>query len=213
MTLFQNMTSFQFNSFILLKKISSLLFLFITQFNVFGQDHFPSGLKVGDIAPEFSVKDQRENSIVLSEQIKDNQLVVFFYRGRWCPVCTKHLSKMQDSLKFITDKGINVIAIVPEKTEYIEKTIKRTEASFSILYDKDHQIMDAYKVSYKETGKNIQTYETWLNASFEKSHGNSDYTLPVPATYIIDTTGKIKYVHFDTDYKNRASVKEILDNL
>ena len=37
--------------------------------------------------------------------------------------------------------------------------------------------------------------------------------LPVPATYIIGKDGKIKYVFFNTDYKKRASVQEILNNL
>mgnify|MGYP001829154487 CR=1 FL=1 len=34
-----------------------------------------------------------------------------------------------------------------------------------------------------------------------------------PATYIIDTSGTIRYVQFDYNYKNRASVKKMLEEL
>jgi len=37
--------------------------------------------------------------------------------------------------------------------------------------------------------------------------------LPVPATYIIDKFGKIKYVFFDKDYRKRPSVKTLTANL
>ena len=33
--------------------------------------------------------------------------------------------------------------------------------------------------------------------------------LPVPATYIVDQNGKIKYVYFNPDYRRRVSVKAV----
>jgi peroxiredoxin len=44
----------------------------------------------------------------------------------------------------------------------------------------------------------------------EVNNGNTDHVLPVPATYIIDRSGKITYVHFDKDYRKRPSVSTIL---
>jgi peroxiredoxin len=38
--------------------------------------------------------------------------------------------------------------------------------------------------------------------------------LPVPAVFIVDKDdGEIKYRFFEPDYKKRASIKEILENL
>jgi peroxiredoxin len=37
--------------------------------------------------------------------------------------------------------------------------------------------------------------------------------LPIPAVYIIDKDGKITYRFFEADYKQRPSVKELLNNL
>jgi len=39
---------------------------------------------------------------------------------------------------------------------------------------------------------------------------DNNNVLPVPATYLIDKDGKIKYGHYDPDYKNRSDLNEIL---
>lgn len=52
-----------------------------------------------------------------------------------------------------------------------------------------------------------------FNAKLKKSHSDDSQRLPIPATFIISKKGKIVWRQFDPDYKNRSTVKEILDNL
>lgn len=52
-----------------------------------------------------------------------------------------------------------------------------------------------------------------LKASIAETNANKQAELPVPATFIIDKTGKIVYKQFNPDYKVRASVDDILNNL
>jgi len=52
-----------------------------------------------------------------------------------------------------------------------------------------------------------------LNANLKETHSDDSQRLPIPATYIIDTKGKIVWRQFDSDYKNRSTVKEIINNL
>ena len=47
----------------------------------------------------------------------------------------------------------------------------------------------------------------------EKNNGNKDHVLPVPATYVIDHSGKISFVHFDKDYTKRPSISTLLNAL
>lgn len=170
------------------------------------------GLKVGDDAPEFFGIDQAGNQLNLSKVIENGPVVLIFYRGYWCPYCNKHLSQLQDSLQLILDKGASVIAISPELPEFAEKTISKTGASFSIISDTTHQIMKDYKVDYAVSKGKAFMYKVF-GMNIEKTNGDDSNTLPVPATYIIDINGKIKYVHFKSDYKKRASISEILKNL
>lgn len=172
-----------------------------------------TGLKVGDKAPDFSASDQNGKKTDLKTELKNNKsLVVFFYRGEWCPYCNKHIQQLQDSLQLLTAKGASVIGVTPETSESLKKTITKTKASFPMLSDKNNTIMKAYKVDYVMAPDMVAKYKTY-GIDLSKSNGNDANTLPVPATYIIDKNGIIKFVHFDKDYKKRASVKEMMQYL
>lgn len=188
--------------------------LLFTVFLLFSIPAFSqTGLKVGDKAPDFSATDQNGKQTDLKTELKKNKsLVVFFYRGEWCPYCNKHIQQLQDSLQLLTAKGAMVIGVTPETSESLKKTIAKTKASFPMLSDKNNAIMKAYKVDYVMASDMVAKYKTY-GIDLNKSNGNETSTLPVPATYIIDKNGTIKFVHFDKDYKKRASVKEMMQYL
>jgi peroxiredoxin len=174
----------------------------------------PDGLVENSMAPEFKAVDQFGKNVTLSDLRKQGAVVVLFYRGNWCPYCSKQLSELNDSLKFITDKGAQVIAITPEAQEGIDKTIQKTKASFSILHDKDMKIAKAYNVSFKVDDETTDKYKNRWNIDLIQINKQHDAAyLPIPAVYIIDKNGKITYRFFETDYKQRPSVKELLSFL
>lgn len=68
------------------------------------------------------------------------------------------MSQLQDSIQLIYDKGATVIAISPEKHENMKKTTAKTKATFTLLYDKDYSIGEAFDVVYKPPVKEIIMY-------------------------------------------------------
>jgi peroxiredoxin len=52
-----------------------------------------------------------------------------------------------------------------------------------------------------------------LSADIARTNNQKDAQLPVPATYIINTDRQIVARQFDVNYKNRASVRWVLENL
>jgi peroxiredoxin len=173
----------------------------------------PTGLRVGDTAPDFKAKDQNKNTIHLKSLLKKGPVVLVFYRGEWCPYCNKHLKAFEDSLMIIKSKEASVIAITPETPEYISKTIEKTQASFPILYDHRLVIMKSYDVSFKLDDKNIEVYKKY-DLNFDVINGLANGpNLPVPAVYVINREGKISYKYFEPNYKKRATIAEILDHL
>lgn len=172
-----------------------------------------TGLKSGVTAPQFSALDNSGKKLDLKDLLKKHQSVVlFFYRGQWCPYCNKHIQQLQDSLQVLTAKGAYVIGVTPETGENINKTIEKTHASFSIIQDKGYKIMKAYDVNYVMDAGMVGKYKAH-GVDLEKNNGNTDHVLPVPATYIINKTGKITYVQFDKDYRRRPSVAAIAKEL
>ena len=172
-----------------------------------------TGLKNGAVAPEFSPRDNSGKTLDLKTLLKSHKAVVLlFYRGQWCPYCNKQIKQLQDSLQLLTDKGVYVIGVTPETDDNISKTIDKTHASFSIIHDKDYQIMKAYDVNYTVNDEMLSQLKKY-GIDLEKNNGNKDHVLPFPATYVINSSGKISYVHFDKDYARRASVSSLLNVL
>ena len=169
-----------------------------------------SGLKTGAAAPSFTVKDNSGKTLDLKALLKSHKAVVlFFYRGQWCPYCNKQMQHIQDSLQLLSGKGAYVIGVTPEANENIKTTIAKTKATYSIVQDKGYAIMKSYGVNYVLDDATVAKYKGY-GLDMTKANGNTDNVLPVPATYVINSSGKIVFVHFDKDYTKRASVKDIL---
>lgn len=189
----------------------ALIFLLCQQF--LRAQEKPEGLFINSKAPDFKANDQFGNEIRLKDILKDSLVVLVFYRGQWCPFCNRQLKRLEDSLSFIKNKGARLIAVTPEQPEYIAKTIEKTKSSYPLLYDKEMKIMKAYAVSFEVDPKTVSRYKN-ADIDLAAANGQKDKVyLPIPAVYIISKEGTILYRYFDSDYKKRPSVKEIIENL
>ncbi len=195
-----------------MKTIYILLFALFFANTLFAQDGPMNGLNVNDKAPNFELKDQNGKLVNLSNELKNGSVILVFYRGQWCPYCTKQLTNLQDSMNMITNKGAQVIAITPEQKMNVDKTIAKTKADFTIISDQNLELLNAYQVSFGLDSATSTKYKTF-GVNLEESNGNNGNALPVPAVYVIGKDGKINYRYFNRDYKKRPTVKELLTYL
>ncbi|NNC70360.1 MAG: AhpC/TSA family protein [Flavobacteriaceae bacterium] len=172
----------------------------------------PKGLEKGTLAPEVNLTIDGEQ-VALSDIYKDQKVALIFYRGYWCPVCNKHLSEFATRAKELQDKGLKLIAITPEAQGGIDKTKEKTKADFIIVSDTDGSIQKAFDVDYGVTNEYTSKVQEKLKVAISENNANGKSELPVPATYVINTSGEIIFAHFDPDYHNRASIDEILGAL
>lgn len=173
----------------------------------------PQGLKVGTKAPNFQLKAPDGSTVKLSETLKDGPVALLFYRGEWCPVCIRYFSAFMKDAPQLEAKGVKVLAVSPETDENIDKTKTKAKTNFTILHDPDYKVMEDYDVLFHVTEAYQKKIRDKFNTDIAKNNGKPDARLPVPATYVIGQDGLIKYVQFDLNYKNRASVKEILKHI
>lgn len=167
------------------------------------------GLAVGERVADFSAVNQKGEPFILSEALKLGPVVVIFYRGQWCPVCNRHLGQVQDSLQEIFEHGATIIAISPEKSEYLAKTVEKTHVSFTLLYDEGYAIANRFDVTYSPDNSTKVMYNVMLGANLKNAHSDDSQRLPIPATFIINSDREIIWRQFDPDYKKRSSVKDI----
>jgi len=189
-----------------------ILFFVCFGFTALHAQEKPEGLFIGSKAPDFKAKDQDGKEIRLKDQLKKGKVVLVFYRGYWCPYCNRELSRLQDSLALIQEKGATVIAVSPEKPENIKQTVEKTKATFSVLYDEGMKIMKGYDVEFELEETTLARYRS-TGLDIEENNGTNGKYLPVPAIYIIDKESNVTYRFFDADYKKRPSIAEILKNL
>jgi peroxiredoxin len=172
------------------------------------------GLKIGDEAPEFMMSSQSGEKVSLQESLEDGPVLLVFLRAEWCSFCVKHLKEFQDKIQEINNKSqAKVLAISPQKSSYMQDFHKENELSFPILFDEDHSVMKDYKVFFHVTKKYNDYIEKAKGNRIEVFNGDKDPVMPVPATYLVGRDGKIKFVHYDPNYKKRSDLKEILAQL
>jgi peroxiredoxin len=194
-----------------------ILFLLITNFAMAQQKpknvNEAKGLAVGEKAYLFTATDQKDQTYDLKKTLKNGPVVVIFYRGQWCPLCNRHLMALQKDLQKITKKGATIVAVSPEKSEFLKKTASKTGAEFTLVYDEDYKISKAFDVAFLSEKEMLDAYNKRLNADLTNAHSDDSQQLPIPATFIINKKGKIIWRHVDPDYKKRASVDDIVNAL
>ncbi len=172
------------------------------------------GLKVGDLAPDIELEDERGNLVSLDKSLKDGPVILVFYRADWCSICRKHLAEFEDKINEIKASGIaSVIAISPQKQQYSLALHKKNNYTFPILFDESHQTMKDYKVFFHVTDKYNEYITEEKGDPIEFRNGNKEPVMPVPATYLIGQDKRIKYVHYDPNYRVRANIDEALKSI
>ena len=169
------------------------------------------GLKVGDVAPDFTLTSQYGKSFTLDERLNQGPVLLVFFRADWCGYCNNHLEEFQDNIRAVSEAGhASVLAVSPQLPSYSQELYTKYMLSFPILYDKDHSVMKKYKVFFHVTDAYNDKIKDYKGKSIEEMNGNAEPVMPVPATYLIGQDKKIKYVHYDPDYAKRASVPEVI---
>lgn len=171
------------------------------------------GLNIGDLAPEIVLTKPNGERFVLSEYLEKGEVVLVFYRGYWCGVCSRFLSEFENELSLLKERGVQVIAITPETYAFIDETIEKTKTTISVFSDSDNKVMKDYKVFFTVTDAYQTKLKNYINNDLAEVNDQDDAALPVPATYLIGKDQKIKFRHYDINYRKRTSVDEILNAL
>lgn len=103
-------------------------------------------LVAGDKAPFFTLLDQNNNEISLSDYIGKQQVLVYFYPKAMTPGCTVQAQNLRDIQKELADHNTVVFGISPDATKRLTKFTERDELNFTLLSDEDHKVADDFGV-------------------------------------------------------------------
>jgi thioredoxin-dependent peroxiredoxin len=103
--------------------------------------------RVGQVAGDFTLKDDLGNEVNLYRLCEDGPVVVVFYYGYYCPHCVSQLFGIGEDLRLFKELGARVIAVSPDlPTLTAERFREYGRFDFSVLSDLDNQVAQTYGV-------------------------------------------------------------------
>jgi len=117
-------------------------------------------LLINETIPDISVRTINDEAISLHEVVKEKPTMFVFYRGGWCPYCSRHMSELAQVEKEILEMGYQIVAISVDRPEVLKKTLEQIEdvyQQFHPKYDFEASFMeDDYNALYDSEGKVAQ---------------------------------------------------------
>lgn len=159
-----------------------------------------AALKVGQRPPEFTLPDAFGNSVALSALLEQGPVVLSFYRGEWCPFCNLELRALQQAQPAMKQLGATLIAISPEKPDHGIIATEKNNLTFPVLSDFGNKVARQFGIVFR-VGEELQAFsKNVFKNDIALRNGEDSYELPVPATYVIDSSGVIRFAHVDVNY-------------
>ncbi len=171
------------------------------------------GLKVGDKAPDFKLKNAFGKYISLYSLTKKGPVILVFYRGAWCAICNIQIHSLNTSLPTFKKYGAQLLAVTPQKPDRSKEQITKDGYPFEVVSDLDYSVLKKYNLYFEIPEYIHKLNQEKFGLDLADYNGKGRYGLPVPATYIIDKKGIIRAAYANTDYTMRMEPKDILSAL
>ncbi|RJQ76055.1 AhpC/TSA family protein [Pseudonocardiaceae bacterium YIM PH 21723] len=165
------------------------------------------GLRLGDIAPDFDLPDQNGNSVSLSTRLADGPVVLTFYRGAWCPYCNLELRAYEQARGIFAEMGAHIIAVSPQLPDATAETVQKNDLRFDVL-------SDVWQTTLADYGLRFEVPEPVRSLLFPAVTAalaeQGSWTLPAPATFVIDQQRVIRARHVSMNFSSRMEPTEAL---
>jgi peroxiredoxin len=169
-------------------------------------------LRVGDSAPDFTLPDATRRSISLASLRQAGPVVVTFYRGQWCPYCDLQLRAYQEVLPRIRALGATLVAISPQTPDESLSTAEKRKLEFHVLSDAGNTVARGWGLVWK-VGTSLDSLHKAFGIDLAKSNGDASNELPVPATFVVEPSGRIAFAHYDPNWSVRLEPAALVSAL
>ncbi|WP_233836587.1 peroxiredoxin-like family protein [Paraburkholderia sp. ZP32-5] len=169
-------------------------------------------LKVGDLAPTFTLTTAEGEVVSSTAMLEHGPLVVTFYRGVWCPYCNIDLQAIEEVASEIRALGAQLVSISMQTAANSLKSQRQNKLSYPILADEGGKTADAFGIRFRLQDELIEGYKQF-NVDLPVINGEPSWTLPMPARYVIAQDGTIAYAEVSPDYTQRPDPSELVTAL
>ena len=170
------------------------------------------GLAVGERAPDFVLPAATGGTVALADRLTAGPVVLVFYRGAWCPICNLHLAALAGVREDINALGASLIAISPQRPDDSLSLAQRLELGFDVLSVPDQAVIRDYRLQFELPAELRDVYRQ-MDMALDVHNADGSWFLPVPATFVVDSSGVVRAAHVDPNYRERMSPADIIEAL
>ena len=153
-------------------------------------------LEAGDLAPDFTLKDENSENFTLSNQ-RTGKIMLVFIRGGWWPHWRNQVKRLNGDPE-ITER-VKIVMVSPEsvsKNKELKEKFHATNITFLSDHETNLQVIKEYGV-----------YDT-KSQTARLLHGIKETSKP--ATFILDKDRKISYKFIGKNYRTRPRNRELV---
>jgi peroxiredoxin len=161
----------------------------------FFRNFFPipasNSLSLGETTPNFALPDITNGRIVKVSNYKGKQPVILaftriFTEKQYCPLCFPHIKALNENYKQFTSRNVEVLMITSTDEKQSQIVVNDLKLKMPLLSDPSCGVFRAYGVGQA------------LGA-------------PLPAQFVLDQQGKLRYKHLFSFLSNNATVERLLE--
>jgi peroxiredoxin len=166
-------------------------------------------LAVGAAAPGFTVREADGKPFRFESGKRARPVMLIFYRGGWCPYCNAHLKDLREAVPKISAMEIEVLFLSTDRPEILRESLKEP-VDYHLLSDNEVQAARAFGVAFRMDDATYAKYKSY-GLDLEQSQGAKHHELPVPAVFIVDGQGTIRFAHANPDYRERLPARQVIE--
>lgn len=102
-------------------------------------------LEPGTTAPDFTLLDQDEKPVSLSD-LRGQKVILYFYPAAMTPGCTTQACDFRDSISSLQGAGYTVVGVSRDTPAKLREFRERDALTFELLSDPDHAVHSSYGV-------------------------------------------------------------------
>ena len=163
----------------------------------------------GATAPNVTVKTADGSPVSLKALVMQKPTIVIFYRGGWCPYCSRQLAELKSIEKELVDEGYQILAISPESPEKLQSQKLETEFAVTLISDESLAAIRGFGVGFYVPNDTRKLYKDRMNVDLTADTSDKA-VLPAPAIFILDESGTVQFNYVNPDYSVRPSAALVL---
>jgi peroxiredoxin len=168
-----------------------------------------TGIPVGQKVPDVHARDLDGKDVALSSMSSKGPILLAFYRGGWCPYCNSEIHALTTAYPEYQKRGVTPVAVSVDKPEAEAKMKATYTIPFPVLSDSDAAMIEAFHV-VKKVGDEELAKMKGFGVDLESYAGKTHHEIAIPALFLIDRAGVVRWAHSDTDFKVRPTTAQIL---